>query len=161
AIETRTYLADRSLSQPVQPEPERGYVAVGFIESQPREPHAVSDGTRYLLQTDLPDRPMLESLGDSGCRTPAAIRGPALRQVKIAGQHAGKGVARIIVGVQQVLTHHAIVDFTRFTAVLSLHAGCLIPLFGVARTIQYPDGALASVLVHNQPMELVVYTFVV
>ena len=65
----------------------------------------------------------------------------------------------MIVGVQQVLTDHAVLDLTSFSAPLPLHARGLGALFMVTRGIQDTDGLIATMFIDDQLLQSVADPF--
>ncbi len=104
------------------------------------------------------------NVGGVGCAragAAVAILAPCFRQVQVAGQHATERIGRVIVGIQQVLAHHTVIDFTALTTVLTMHAWALVATFWMARCIDYTDSLLAIVFVCHQLLQCVIGTLVV
>lgn len=68
-----------------------------------------------------------------GLLTSQRIVDPAFRQIHVRGHASAEGIRRIVVRVDQVLSHHAIIDFPGLATPLPLHAGCFVTLFRVSR----------------------------
>ena len=161
AQEVAPHLADAPQAQPVQLEPKRRNAAVFLIEGHPPETHAVADRRRQLVGRDPPLGPVDQLIGNARFPAPIPVLGPALGQVQIAGQHAGERILRVVVGVQQVLTDHAILRLAHFPAPLPLDARRLLTLLDMARRVDHRDRVLTGVPVHHLLLHQPVHTLMV
>src|SRR5512136_1668018 len=89
-------------------------------------------------------------------RLPATlgILRPRLGHEQVAGQDTTKGILRIVIRIQQMLTDHAVVDLAAFAAPLPLDSRGLVALLAMARRIQHADSLPPVVSVGYQPHQL-------
>src|ERR1700734_2335907 len=120
----------------------RRFAPIPLIEDQPFEVHAAGAGSLVQFQGNVAFWTINHIVGDAGGTTTRAILTPALRKVQVAVQQAMKIACR----VAQMDGDDAVLLFSHRTAILMLHAGCLVALFHPPGFIDQADRFPMSVL---------------
>lgn len=149
ATKIRPDLADHPLPALIHAVDELWNRGEFLVAGNPGKADSIGDALLDLVGRDLPFGAKHEVLGDMGFLAPVGIVDPRFGHIEVRGNAGAEGVLGVVVGVNQMLPHHAVVNFPGLAAPLSLRTRRFVALLGVSRTVDHADRIFASVFVHN------------
>ncbi len=139
ATEVGTNLADQSLAATIHAIDELWNRRIFFVAGDPSKADSIGNALIDLIGRDLPFGAKQGVFGNMGPLASIGVISPTLRKIDIRSDTGAKGILRVIVGVNQMLAHHAIVDLSRLATPLSLDARRFVALLNVTRTVNHTD----------------------